>query len=105
MAERPEDEERAMTIQGRREFLRGLGISVPAVVTAGTDYGAGIAAPAQAMTAEEVFTLFVSEAMHQLSLRRMATDKFSTNRLFFEVQGAALALVLSQLQQRQDDGR
>lgn len=91
-----------MSIDHRREFLKILGIGLPAAVLVDSEYGAGKPAPSDAMTAEEVFTLFVSEAMHQLELRGMAFDAFSVNRMFFEVQGAALALVLSQLQQRKD---
>lgn len=103
--EESHQQEKAMTISHRREFLKSLGIAIPVGIVADPDYGVGKPAPSEAMTAEDVFTIFVSEAMRELEVRGLATGKNSTNRLYFEVQGTALALVLSQLQQQRDRDR
>jgi hypothetical protein len=47
----------------------------------------------QTLTPQEVFEIYVSEAMRQFEARHMATDPASTNRMMAEVLGAALAAV------------
>lgn len=96
-----------MTIENRREFLKQCGITVPAVIASAraeglSDYAGPATAPPLAMSPEEVFTVFVSEALFHVGQRvpGISVTRDSLTRAIFEAQGAALALVLAELQKR-----
>lgn len=81
-----------MAMADRRSLLKALGISVPAALVA-TPKVHAVAMARQTLTPQEVFEIYVSEAMHQFGLRGMSTELHSTNRQVAEILGAALAAV------------
>jgi hypothetical protein len=95
-----------MTIEHRRAFLQRCGVTVPAIIASAraegmSDYAGPAGEPAPlAMTPDEVFTIFVSEALAQIERRGLSIVRDSLVRSIFEAQGAALALVLAEIQKR-----
>ena len=92
-----------MSMSDRRDFLKTLGISVPAALIA-TPTAAKEAEMANAVTPQEIFEIYVSESLTLLPhyFADAATDRHSVVRQLIEVQGAALATVLMYLQSNRD---
>lgn len=91
------------SLTDRRDFLTRLGIGIPASVIGSEAHAAASNAPdipsAVALSPQEVFTIYVSEALNCLP-PYWSRDANSNMRQLIEAQGAALALVLAHLQQR-----
>lgn len=79
----------------RRAFLKALGISVPAALVPDQ---AAIDPPRDGLSPSEVFEIYVAESLRLLPMHGLSTDNGSVLRTLIEVQGAALALVLAELQ-------
>jgi hypothetical protein len=90
-----------MSIEDRRQFLKMLGIAAP--VGMAVDAPRTVDDTPPRMNANDIFTLYVSEALQRAQERGLATDPTSNVRMFFEIQGAALAAVLAELQGQRHD--
>ena len=102
-----------MDLEGRRAFLKALGVSVPAFAASSAlaDAGPGkdVVAPARParwdprgpiIRADEVFMIYVSEALSRLP-SWAARDPASTMRTLIEAQAAGLAAVIMEIERRQ----
>lgn len=83
----------------RRAFLKTMGVAVPAsIVAAPPAHGL----PQNVLSPREVFETYVAECLHRLPQHGLTTEPGSVLRTIIEIQGAALATVLAELQHRED---
>lgn len=86
----------------RRGFLKSIGVAVPSSIAAASvipAYAEPIRSP---LTPQEVFEIYVADSLRNLPkhVPGIMTDVGSVVRALVEVQGAALATVLIELQRR-----
>ena len=98
-------------IEDRRAFLKTLGVAIPAFAASSGPVEAVAARDPPArlaggdprgpiIRADEVFTIYVSEALAHLPAW-LATDPHSTVRAIIEAQAAGLAAVIIEMEKRQ----
>lgn len=92
----------------RREFLKAMGVVVPASIVAAPPV---IGLPQEMISPRDIFEMYVAECLRimpqytgHLYPGGLSTQTSSVLRSLIEVQGAALATVLAELQHREAPG-